>query len=149
MTLYHMLNPNVRHLSMKKRQLARDAMKMIHRWKTKDIADLSAAEVARRLGVTQQYLARCFNNYYLGNLREYIHRQKMYSAYILLESQEYNSIQEILDAMDIRSHSHFVQCFKKFDAYNQTPGQYKREYQKKWKEMARKFREKYGNILDE
>lgn len=131
----------------KQRQLAREAMKMIDRWKDDEIADLTATELARRLDVTPQHLSRAFNNHYYSHLRTWIKRRKMMTAAWLMGSEEYKTVKEVLEKMDIQSFGHFIGNFKEHWA-GKTPGQYNREEKKRIEKFNREFEErmkkKYG-----
>jgi AraC-like DNA-binding protein len=105
---------------MTQKELAKAAKKIVKSTFKEEIADLSVAGIAEQLGVSAPNLSRAFKKLYKQSLIKFIRQWKNENFLMMLDDEDDKPLDEILEIMDIRSPSNFIQNFKRWIGF--TPG---------------------------
>lgn len=98
----------------KQDELCDDAMAVILTRKLEALGTLTIESIAETLDVSPSYLARSFRNRREFSLREYLMREKMIRAVLLLSGERRLTIKELSARIGFLSVEYFSQTFKKY-----------------------------------
>lgn len=86
---------------------------------------IKVGDIAKRLGLSPQYISKLFKSEVGMNISDYIMSRRIQAAENMLKFSEY-SAEDIGNYLNFSSHSHFISAFKKYTG--RTPKQYREEY---------------------
>lgn len=97
---------------MGKKSISNQAVNFILTLENKDLRDLNAEEVAKRIGVKTTNLSRNFKIDQKISLTDFIIREKIYRAIFLLEKNHDLSIEELSNELGFRDVNDFEMTFR-------------------------------------
>jgi len=109
----------------KKGGIAMLADALIDQCEREDFKNLTADWLARKIGVSESYLSRCYKDHYKTSLHRDIVRHKMVVAKELLVKYPRASMNRVAEMLDYSDGNYFIKVFKK--ACKMTPHQYRKK----------------------
>jgi AraC-like DNA-binding protein len=106
--------------------------------KPEKIAELTAGEIARRLGVSVANLSRAFRALGSGTLQYFIKQERFYCFHVQVWNKPSITLREALEKMDVRSPSHFIKEYK--NRFDHTPGEYIKATRICWQEEQERLK---------
>ena len=86
---------------------------------------LKLEDLAEQLGVTRQWLDKCFKKEVGVTLHQWRFASKLeHSKWLLIHTED--SIESIAYQINLSSHSYFIRCFQK--KYHESPGRFRRRF---------------------
>jgi AraC-like DNA-binding protein len=122
---------------MTQKQLVNSALRMVEDADAEELGQLTVSEIARRLMVNRSTLSRAFTDYYPDlTLREFLEMEKISKFDMLVIFNKVKTVKAALEILDIRDRNHFIKRYKA--ARRRTPGEFCREWRKRYKEWDRR-----------
>lgn len=108
---------------MKKKELCDKVVEFVLTRNVEELASLTVAEIARRFNVSQSFLNRKFKQERNSPIREYLFREKMSRAALLLLENAGLTIKDVSEKMGFQDNDYFTYVFK--NHFGVPPGRYR------------------------